>query len=451
MSWSHPDISLEEFMKLVKGFVDILILLSGYQSSGHLAHWDSQNIKKAFQWGLFFENFLGSFSSSDDYVDSVMELDGAISEMTSAASFPKGLAHMSTATLATARRFVLEHLIHSLPLRDAHLRALLTATVEMDLEELSEIEHDFLNVYLSKLKLQDTLMQQGIEPARKFGDCGGNGLTKYAVQELLKRWSVVSLISAVESGLDVLSQSVRHSSWSEFDDNLLKEQLEHENTPVTVDWLVGSLTWNRWKSNSLSYFLDKRTVQLVSGASMVFSTPKIQWVQTFQQLNFSDLAGGSDNGLCETIELMLLGCIASRWTSVIEHLVSVSYDSHTVLEQYHEVCNLLHGRSTTLRSKQEAISQATDVLEYLSGMLDGQVHLLWKICPALGAVAIPSWSPLFRLYLSEIQIQVRGDLSTMRCCDCAHNRKEHTDCELAQRIWCLYVFHVYGSRLIAHS
>lgn len=139
---------------------------------------------------------------------------------------------MSTATLATARRFVLEHLIHSLPLRDAHLRALLAATVEMDLEELSETEHDFLNVYLNKLKLQKTKTQQGIVPDRKIGNCAGDGLTKYAVQELLKRWSVVSLISTVETGLDVLSQSVRHSSWSEFDDNLLKEQLKHENTPA---------------------------------------------------------------------------------------------------------------------------------------------------------------------------------------------------------------------------
>nr|XP_011458035.1 PREDICTED: uncharacterized protein LOC105349632 isoform X2 [Fragaria vesca subsp. vesca] len=448
MSWSHPDLSLQELMKLVKGFVDILILLSGYQSSGRLAHWDSQNIKKAFQWGLFFENFMGSFSSSDDYVDSVMELDGAISEMTSAASFPKviafyklmfwlvfiglwrsfksslirlvvllqGLAHMSSVTLGTARRFVLEHLIHSLPLRDAHFRALLTATVEMDLEELSGSDSDFLNVYLNKLKLEDAPIQEGIEPARKFGDCGGDGLTKYAVHEILKRWSVVSLMETVETGLDVVSQSVRHSSWSEFDDNLLKEQLKCENTPVTVDWLVGCLTWNRWKSDSLSYFLDKRTVQLVSGASLVFSTPKIQWVQIFPQLNFNDLAGGSDDGLCETIELMLLGCIASRWTSVIEHLVSVSYDSRTILEQYHEVCNLLQGESTTLRSKQEAISQETDILEYLSGMLDGHVHLLWKICPALGAVAIPFWTPLFSLYLSEIEIQVKGDLSTMRFC-----------------------------------
>lgn len=43
-------------MKLIKGFVDILILTSGFQSSGHFAHWDPLNIKKAFQWGLFFEN-----------------------------------------------------------------------------------------------------------------------------------------------------------------------------------------------------------------------------------------------------------------------------------------------------------------------------------------------------------------------------------------------------------
>jgi hypothetical protein len=56
MGWNHPDISLEEMVKLTKGFVDILILAFGYQSSGRLAHWDPQNIKKAFQWGLFFEN-----------------------------------------------------------------------------------------------------------------------------------------------------------------------------------------------------------------------------------------------------------------------------------------------------------------------------------------------------------------------------------------------------------
>ncbi|XP_016650387.1 PREDICTED: uncharacterized protein LOC103334571 [Prunus mume] len=425
MGWNHPHISLEQLLNLIKGFVDILLLLSGYQSSGRLAHWDSHNIKKAFQWGLFFEKVLGSFGCSDDYGGSMEELDAALSEMTSAASLPKGLAHLSSANLTTARHFVLDHLIHTLPLRDAHLRALLMATVEMDLEELSETEHDFLNAYFNKLKLQNTSLHRSIASATKIENCAGDGFTNYVVQELLKRWSKVSLMSAVEAGLDVLSHSIRHSSWSEFDDNLLKEQLKRENAPDIVEWLVGSLTWNRWKSKNISYFLDKRTIQLVSGASMIFS----------EQFN-------------KYFELLLVGCIASRWTSLIEYMVSVCYDCKNISEQYHEVCNLLYGRSTAPLSKQEAVSsKESNILEYLSGLLGSQLHQLWKISPSLVAVAIPSRSPLFRLYLSEIQIQFRGEFSTMRCCGCAHDLKEHNDCELAERIWCLYIFHVCGSHL----
>ncbi|XP_050147086.1 uncharacterized protein LOC126622410 isoform X2 [Malus sylvestris] len=394
MGWRHPQISMEEVVNLIKGFVDILILLSGYQSSGRIAHWDSHNVKKVFQWGLFFEQVFGSFSCSDDYASSVEEIDAALSEITSAASFPKGLAHLSSATLAKARRFVLEHLIHTLPLRDVHLRALLTATVEMDLEELSETGHDFLNAYFNKLKSQNTLLDQRIAPATTTENCGSDGFTRI------------------------------------------------------VEWLLGSMTWNRWKSKNLSYFLDKRTIRLVSGASMIFSAPKIQWVQIFERLNLNISAGSSDDGLCETTELLLLGCITSRWTSLIEHLMSISHDYKNILEQYNEVCNLLHGRSTDLKSKQEATcTKGSDILEYLSGFLGNQMYQLWKVSPVLAAVAIPSWSPLFRLYLSEIQIQFQGDFSTMRCCNCANDKKEHNDCELAERIWCLYIFHVNGSHL----
>lgn len=219
-----------------------------------------------------------------------------------------------------------------------------------------------------------------------------------------------------------------------------------------VEWLVGSLTWNRWKSKNISYFLDKRTIQLVSGASMIFSAPKIQWVQIFGRLNLNVSAGSSDDGLRETIELLLVGCITSRWTSLIEYMVSVCYDCKNISEQYHEVCNLLYGRSTAPISKQEAVSsKESNILEYLSGLLGTQLHQLWKMSPSLVAVAIPSRSPLFRLYLSEIQIQFRGDFSTMRCCGCAHDMKEHNDCELAERIWCLYIFHVCGSHLFVWS
>lgn len=56
MVWNYPEISKEDFTKLLKGFVDLLILASGFQSSGVPAHWDAENCRKALQWGLFFEN-----------------------------------------------------------------------------------------------------------------------------------------------------------------------------------------------------------------------------------------------------------------------------------------------------------------------------------------------------------------------------------------------------------
>lgn len=435
-------------MKLTKGFVDILILASGYQSSARLAHWDALNIKKAFQWGLFFETVFSRLSISDIYQDSVKELDAALSEMTSSASFPQGLAHLSSATLTKARGYVIQHLIHTVALRVAHLTHFLTAIIEMDLDELSETEHDSLNAYLNRLTLHNSSLIS--VPDKKNSVISsldiGNDLTKYVVQEILKRKCAVSCISTVETGLDILSNTIRHGS--ESDNNLLNEQLNHGKAPTNVEPLLEFITWNHWKSRHLSYFLDKRTVRLVSGASLIFSAPKVQWIQVFQGLNISAKSG--DNDICETIELLLLGCIANRWNCLIEHFMHVSYYSLTILEQYHELCNLVLGRSQTqsLNSTEETMnSKESGILEYLTEVLGGQLHQLWKISPALAAAAIPSWSPLLRLYLSEMETQFKGKFSVIRCCNCTQDVEELKDCELAERIWCLYIFHVLGSHL----
>ncbi|KAK9281985.1 hypothetical protein L1049_004895 [Liquidambar formosana] len=443
MGWPYPDLSFEDLLKLIKGFVDILILASGYQSSGYLAHWDAQNIKKAFQWSLFFENLLRHLIHTDDYQDSVKELDAALFEMTSNPSFPQGLAHMSSVTLARARDFVLAHLLHTLPLRNAHLRAFLLATIDMDLDELRETENDCLHVYLDKLMLLNTSISPvrdkrglvkdsmtsspGVAPNIKIEGCTGNDLTKVTVQELLKRQFAVSCISSAEKGLDVLSKTIRHSNLTKSDNSLCKELPKLATASLSEDQLVEYETWNHWRSKNISYFLDKRTVRLVSGASMIFSAPKMQWFQMFEWLNIT--AQTNDDDMSEIIELLLLGCITSRWSSLIEHFVSVSYNSLTISKQYHEVGNLLLGGSQSLHSKEETMdSKETGILEYLIALLTGQLHQLWKLSPALAAVAIPSWSPLFRLYLSEIEIQFKGDSSTMRCCNCAQDRKEHIDC-----------------------
>ncbi|KAF3620497.1 putative histone-lysine N-methyltransferase SUVR2-like [Capsicum annuum] len=89
-SWSYPDASLEDLVKMVKGFIDMTILASGHQSSGRLAHWDSQNIKNALQLALFLEHVMRDLSSSDDYRDSLEELDAALCGMISNPYFPQG-------------------------------------------------------------------------------------------------------------------------------------------------------------------------------------------------------------------------------------------------------------------------------------------------------------------------------------------------------------------------
>ena len=158
----------------------------------------------------------------------------------------KGLAHLSSATLAKARGYVLEHLIHTLPLRVAHLREFLTAVIEMELDELSETEHDCLNAYLKKLTLQNrslisvpdkkdflkdsVISSWEMAPIKKNEKSIGDDLTKYALQEILKNKCAVSCISAVETGLDIILSTIRHNS--ESDNKLLNEQLKHEKAPT---------------------------------------------------------------------------------------------------------------------------------------------------------------------------------------------------------------------------
>lgn len=57
--------------------------------------------------------------------------------------------------------------------------------------------------------------------------------------------------------------------------------------------------WNQWKARSLSYLLDKRTIRLVSGAKLIFSAPKVQWLRVFESLKASNEA--YNNNLLEII------------------------------------------------------------------------------------------------------------------------------------------------------
>lgn len=52
--------------------------------------------------------------------------------------------------------------------------------------------------------------------------------------------------------------------------------------------------------------------------------------------------------------------------------------------------------------------QEREILEYLAVFSGDQLHKLWQLPPSLLAVAIPSWSSLFNLYISELETQLKG-------------------------------------------
>ncbi|KAM3356003.1 hypothetical protein P3S68_022717 [Capsicum galapagoense] len=407
-SWSYPDASLEDLVKMVKGFIDMTILASGHQSSGRLAHWDSQNIKNALQLALFLEHVMRDLSSSADYRDSLEELDAALCGMISNPYFPQGLAHFSSKVLCKVSEFMLEHLISVFPLRDEHLKALLTANVEMDYHMHPKTDSRSLNEIFETLMFNTSknpvnnekffLREESLNsspnssPSGQADDSIRCPFSLFTAQALERRQQSVSLISSAETGLDILSSGLRDLYVRE-DDDALTVKVNQTTNFMTEERRIGSAVWNSWKSRSLSYLLDKRTIRLVSGASLLFSAPKSQWIQVFQRM---DISSQLEDCLCEIVELLLLGCVVDRWSFLIDRVMLTSYGFVTTSRLFNVVHNLVQRgcRAEIINSKEQVI------IEYLEVFLHNRLYLLWELSPVLEAFAIPSWSNLFRKYLT---------------------------------------------------
>ncbi|XP_028549010.1 uncharacterized protein LOC110104029 isoform X2 [Dendrobium catenatum] len=484
MSWSHPDISMEELVDRIKGFVDILVLASGYQSSGLPAIWDVDNIKKAVRWGLFFEDVLKSLRLYSNYVESVKELDAALFNLTSDPIFPLGLAHLSSATLSNARRFVLEHLLQTHPIKDEHLIAILRAVVEMDIDELSEAHNDCPKVYIDRLTLQMDSLElaaagKGLTKADKtsmpeddpntskylkqidqnlltdpiFNDetrgCIGADASFFVIQEILKRQAVMSRMSSIEKGLNSLSEIItRNTVGSE---KIRFEWKSVDGASSDGDQILMELEqFSQWRSRCLSYLLDKRTIKLHSGAELIFQAPKEQWIQIFEGLKSSTCP---DNFL-EIMEILLLGLISSKWNYVIQNLISLPCDFLSIMTKLSDLrellqrntpflfsdklqlleldviidhsrffpcCHSTHNLPSIPRDKQ----QENDILQYLSSLLRSHPHKLWKLPSVLVAAAIPSWSVLFKTHLSDVENHYNESYSAARFHGCDQHGSKH--------------------------
>lgn len=142
----------------------------------------------------------------------------------------KGLKDLSPLALGQPKILLLKQFFQTLPLRDSHFRAAVTAITEMDLDNLQKINDHFLDVYLDKLShyASNCYTEEGSpspsSETERFSNCD---FTDIAVQELGKLHQQVTLVTAAETAMDVLSKITGKSNWNEVEATAVVDQQQN--------------------------------------------------------------------------------------------------------------------------------------------------------------------------------------------------------------------------------
>ncbi|CAM0942992.1 unnamed protein product [Alopecurus aequalis] len=454
MGWAHEEVAMEELLALVPGFVDILVLAGGRTSSGAPASWRSGDVQKALRWALFFEEVFRNLRDSGQYEDSARELDAALAELTSNPNFPKGLVDVRSETLSAARELVIKHFLKAKTTSVENLRAVLEAVVEMDIEGIGasgehnacqEYVKSILNMDLSSLMRTKNGGDVGVATTssdKLYAESLSMGHSRVLVKELLERLDSASCISLAEGGLGTLLNSVKKNS---FDDAGSMACITKKSQIVDK-----FLVWKQWRRQCLSYLLDERTIRIVSGSNFIFSAPKEQWMKVFEPLKVS--MDSSYSGLVEVMEICLLGLVSRRWDPLIQSFVSHTFSSLPISKQYADLHQLLQGPYQDECPDKSLNMKENEILEYARQSLESKPHILWFLPPVLTAAAIAPRSTLFEMYLAEIDKQFHEAASADRKCNCRRDGiEQHDNCDVAERIQCLYIFHVQQPHLTVPS
>ncbi|KAK3159441.1 hypothetical protein QOZ80_2AG0150130 [Eleusine coracana subsp. coracana] len=449
MGWAHAAVSMEEVLGLVRGFVDLLVLAGGRTSSGAAATWSRGEVIKALRWALFFEELFKNLRDSGQYEDSARELDAALAELTSSPDFPKGLADMRSDTLSSARVLVIRHFLKTKTTSMENFGALLEAVVEMDIDGFyatgvhnpcQEYVKSILDMNLSSLIPTRNACKVGLpstsdEPHTKSMSSDHSHIL---VKEFLNGMDSASHTSLAERGLGTLLKSVKKNNSDNARDIPHTQTIPNPKKPQMIDEFN---LWKQWRANGLSYLLDERTIRIMSGASLIFGAPKEQWIRVFEPLKSS--AESYQSGLVEVMELCLLGLISRRWNLLIEGFMSHTFDFIPISKQYADLHQFLQGTSRDEFQDTHLDLEEKDILEYARQSLQSKPYILWLLPPVLTAAAMRPRSALFDIYLAEIDRQFREAAPADRKCTCRGDGiDQHRNCEIAERIQCLYTFHV---------
>ncbi|KAH9329576.1 hypothetical protein KI387_001684, partial [Taxus chinensis] len=171
--------------------------------------------------------------------------------------------------------------------------------------------------------------------------------------------------------------------------------------------------WGKWKDISLSYLLDKRTLSMVSGASLIFNTSKAQWSHVLESLK-GPTDNLDDHNILEIVELCLLGLSSEKWIHLIRIFTSATYQVISLSKIWYHLHNIHRENGLDRHAEEEDIHlKGREIDKYLLQLLTNKIQLLWKMPPVLVACGLHVRSALFSLYMDEIQKQIRSDNATI--------------------------------------
>ncbi|KAJ1692384.1 hypothetical protein LUZ63_009082 [Rhynchospora breviuscula] len=349
---------------------------------------------------------------------SVRELDAALADLASHPLFPKGLGYISSETLSEATVLVIEHFLNSNPLSVSLISSLLISAIEMDKDYVSNLDNHSKRDYFEKLTAQMehlNLMPSEEGTPNRYSYINEEnpdfvGHLPFLTEKILKRRDLVSSMLSCEKVLDTYINSC--------------QGLDPPVSPGRSEMVEEFLGWKQWRSRCLSYMLNKRTIKMLSGANLIFSAPKEQWLKVIEHL-----INSSEENFLEVMEICLLGKVAKRWNSFVEAFKSKVCDFVPVSAQFSKVCNIFQGNLSENNPRDMTMdSKENDILDYVTVSLTSQLHKLCLVQPILFSAAIPLWCPLFKIYMSELEKRFDGT-STIRC-DCTRDENQlHQRCK----------------------
>ncbi|MCO5602351.1 hypothetical protein L7F22_056482 [Adiantum nelumboides] len=125
--WTHPDISLPQLLSLIRAFVEMLLLASGFQPSASPAFWRSQDVLRALGWASLLEQIVATISIYKEDKGSRDTLNRALQGFMLETSYPEGLPKLSCETLGKARKLLIHALSFALGSCNGQIESLVAA------------------------------------------------------------------------------------------------------------------------------------------------------------------------------------------------------------------------------------------------------------------------------------------------------------------------------------